>query len=65
MSTNNEMSKTAEEIEEMFDSTLAEVDGPAVGFLESLYEQWEEKKWLSEKQIESLEKFYNNLEGNR
>jgi hypothetical protein len=56
------MSKSAEELEEMFDTVLANIDGPSVGFIESLYEQWEEKKWLSEKQIASLEKFYDNID---
>ena len=56
------MSKTVDEIEEMFEVCLVEVDGPAVGFIESLYEQWEEKQFLTEKQIESLEKFYENCQ---
>lgn len=59
------MSKTIDEIDEMFDLVLMEVDGPAVGFLEGLHEQWEEKKWLSEKQIAALEKFYDRCQGDQ
>lgn len=56
------MSKTVDEIEEMFEVCLLEVDGPGVGFIESLYDQWEEKQFLTEKQIEALEKFYERCQ---
>lgn len=50
----SKMSLEPKEIDELFD-TANEIEGTISDFVSSLYEQWETKSYLSEKQISALQ----------
>lgn len=56
-----QMSKTPEQIQVMLDFVLLNAEGSMIGLFESMEEIWIEKKYLTEKQIASLEKNFNKL----
>ena len=58
------MSKTPEQIQNMLDFVLVNAEGPAIGRFENMEEIWIEKKYLTEKQIASLEKSFKQLKEN-
>lgn len=49
------------EIQDMLTVCLDNVEGSGLDFIESLSAQFEAKGYLSEAQVMSLEKFYDNL----
>lgn len=58
------MSLTHDEIDELFNSAN-EAEGEISDFVSDLYDQWEKKSWLSEKQISALRKIAENVEDRR
>ena len=46
----------SEDVEEMFTMALANSSGSFIKFLHSIYEWWEDKGFLTDKQFESLKK---------
>lgn len=52
----------AEWIDAMFDACLDNVTGDGLEFIESLHSQWEKKGTLTPKQIQALERFYENCD---
>ncbi len=57
------MTNKPETIDDWIDRVNTEGRGLSewqLGFMESITEQWEQKKWLSEKQEEILERIYAN-----
>lgn len=46
-------------IEEMFSVCLEKVKGEALSFVENLHEYWEKKGFLTEKQEQALQRFYD------
>lgn len=53
---------THSEYEDIFDYVLGMLeDTDALGFVESLYDSWTERGYLSDRQHTSLMRFYNNL----
>lgn len=64
MSAESKMSLTHDEIDELFNSAN-EAEGEISDFVSDLYDQWEKKSWLSEKQISALRKIAENVEDRR
>lgn len=64
MPAESKMSLTHDEIDELFNSAN-EAEGEISDFVSDLYDQWEKKSWLSEKQISALRKIAENVEDRR